>query len=106
MAEGRQLCVIAYGKAAPDEDVAEEEDARRDTKEVASETKWNSLPGELKLALRRVHVNLGHETTARMLGAMRLSRASVVAIRACRLFRCPDCPRIQQPKKPGPSKLL
>ena len=102
---GRRQTAL-YGKAAPDEDVAEEEDARRDTKEVASETKWNSLPGELKLALRRVHVNLGHETTARMLGAMRLSRASVVAIRARRLFRCPDCPRIQQPKKPGPSKLL
>eukprot|EP00435_Cladocopium_sp_Y103_P025818 s3297_g6.t1 len=108
VAEGRQLCVIAYGKAlgeAQDEAVAEEEDSRKDAKELARETKWNSLPRELKLALRRVHVNLGHATTAQMLRAMRLSRASEVAIRACRLFRCPDCPRIQQPKKPRPSKL-
>ena len=33
------------------------------------------------------------------------SKASETAIKACRLFRCPDCPRLREPKKPRPSKL-
>ena len=40
-----------------------------------------------------------------MLCALRISRASEAAIRACRLFRCPECPRLAEPKLPRPSKL-
>ena len=40
-----------------------------------------------------------------MLRALRISRASETAIKACRLFRCPDCPRLGEPKQPRPSKL-
>eukprot|EP00438_Fugacium_kawagutii_P008061 Skav219569 [mRNA] locus=scaffold3203:12014:25029:+ [translate_table: standard] len=107
VAENRKLCVITYGKALGEvaEADGDRDDPRLRAQEVARQQKWDSLPRELKLALKRVHINLGHAPTAQMLRAMRLSRASEVAIRACRLFRCPDCPRIQLPKKPRPSKL-
>ena len=40
-----------------------------------------------------------------MLRALRISPASEAAIRATRLFRCPECPRLAEPKLPRPSKL-
>ena len=40
-----------------------------------------------------------------MLKAMRVSRASEVAIRAVRLFRCVDCPHILAPRPPRPSNI-
>ena len=63
------------------------------------------LPRELKLAIKRVHVNLGHASMPTMLRAMRIAKASEVAIKACRLFRCPEWSRLQEPRRPRPSKL-
>ena len=40
-----------------------------------------------------------------MLRALRISKDSEVALKACRLFRCPTCPRLLEPKLPRPSKL-
>ena len=40
-----------------------------------------------------------------MLRALRVSRASEVALKACRLFRCKECPRLLEPKHPRPSRL-
>lgn len=105
VAENREVCVLLYGRPIGDEEEEEPGDARTLLREQEREQKWQSLPRELKLALRRTHVNLGHATVPQMLRAMRVSRASEVAIRACRLFRCKDCPRIQLPKHPRPSKL-
>ena len=105
VAENREVCVLLYGKPIGEEDKEEPGDPRSLLREQEREQKWQSLPRELKLALRRIHVNLGHATIPQMLRAMRVSRASEVAIRACRLFRCKDCPRIQLPKHPRPSKL-
>lgn len=62
-------------------------------------------PRELRMALRRVHVNLGHARLPDMLRCLRVSRASEAAIRACKLFKCPECPRLMEPKIPRPSKL-
>ena len=101
----REVCIILYGKPVGEVEDEEAGDPRFDEREQLRKQKWDSLPRELKLALRRIHVNLGHASTAQMLRAMRISRASEVAIRACRLFRCPDCPRIQLPKQPRPAKL-
>ena len=58
---------------------------------------WQALPRELKLAIKRVRVNFGHAATP--------ARASDVAVKACRLFRCPECARLQEPAIPRPSKL-
>lgn len=104
VANERKVCVILFGKPLG-EITPEMDDPRMTQKEFLRQQKWDSLPRELKLAIRRVHVNLGHATTAQMLKAMRISRASEVAIRAVRLFQCPDCPRAQAPRPPRPSKL-
>ena len=106
VAAEREVCVILFGKILGDENVVEDGgDSRALEKEKEREQKWQSLPRELKLAIRRVHVNLGHAPIPQMLRALRVSRASEVAIRACRLFRCVECPRVQAPKQPRPSKL-
>ena len=106
VAQQRQLCVICFGKPlGEDPHVEPQSDPRAGERERLREQRWQSLPRELKLAIRRVHVNLGHAPVPAMLKALRVSRASEVAIRACRLFRCVDCPRVQLPKKPRPSKL-
>ena len=107
VAEQRAVCVLCFGKPLGEvhDDAEAQEDSRAREKEQLREQRWQSLPRELKLAIKRVHVNLGHAPVPQMLKALRVSRASEVAIRACRLFRCPDCPRVQLPKKPRPSKL-
>ena len=105
VAEKRILCVILFATVLGEVPRPDPSDPRVALREAERQQKWDSLPRELKLALRRVHVNLGHATIPQMLRAMRISRASEVAIRACRLFRCPECPRVQEPKRPRPSKL-
>ena len=69
------------------------------------EAQWQRAPRELRLALRRVHVNLGHARLPDMMRALRFSRASEAAIRACKFFRCAEWPRLMEPKTPRPSKL-
>ena len=49
--------------------------------------------------------NLGHARLPDMLRALRISKASEVALKACRLFRCSSCPRLLEPKIPRPSRL-
>lgn len=104
VAEGRQLYVVMFGKELGDH-LEVEKDDRYMAKEQERMRRWNALPRELKLAVKRIHVNLGHANIPSMLRALRVSRASEVALRAVRLFRCEDCPRIQDPKQPRPSKL-
>ena len=107
VAQGRILYVVLYGKEVGEGGQLIEANPgdRQQVAEVSRQRKWQALPRELKLAIRRVHVNLGHAPTAAMLRALRISRASETAIKACRLFRCPDCPRLGEPKQPRPSKL-
>ena len=85
VAQGRLLYVVLCGK------------------EIGDGGQLLALPRELKLVIRRVHVNLGHARPVGMLRALRISRASETAIKACRLFRCPDYPRLGEPKLPRPS---
>ena len=47
----------------------------------------------------------GHARLPDMLRALRISKDSEVALKACRLFRCPTCPRLLEPKLPRQSKL-
>lgn len=94
------------GEGIEDLEVPEEGGERPvDKKERDRERQWQALPRELKLAIRRIHCNLGHARLPDMLRALRVSRASEVAIKACRLFRCKECPRLLEPKIPRPSKL-
>ena len=108
IAQGRLLYVAIFatelGSGALEEDPGEDgaRGARLDERRAQ---KWQALPRELKLAIKRVHVNLGHASMPTMLRAMRIAKASEVAIKACRLFRCPECPRLQEPRRPRPSKL-
>ena len=105
-----QLFVTLFGAELGDgaEDVEMPEDGGDrpiDKKERDRERQWQALPRELKLAIQRIHCNLGHARLPDMLRALRVSRASEVAIKACRLFRCKECPRLLEPKIPRPSKL-
>ena len=74
-------------------------------KEEGKSGKWQALPRELRLALRRIHVNLRRARLPGMLDALRISRASEVVLKACRFYRCKGCPRLLKPKHPRPSRL-
>ena len=95
----RQLTVMMFGQ-----DINTPA-AEPQPEDESVKAKWERVPRELRLAIRRVHVNLGHARLPDMLRALRISRASEAAIRATRLFRCPECPRLAEPKLPRPSKL-
>ena len=106
VAQGRRLCVTLFGKFVGEDHQPDRVDPDRfRAEEQAREARWQNLPRELKLAIKRIHVNLGHASVPAMLKALRISRASETAIKAVRLFRCEDCPRLQEPKLPRPSKL-
>ena len=108
VAQGRLLYVALFGNelgAEGDGGDPGDDGERGQRQEEQRTRKWQALPRELKLAIKRVHVNLGHASLPSMLLALRISKASETAIKACRLFRCPDCPRLQEPKRPRPSKL-
>ncbi len=109
--QARLLCITLFGaqvdaiSAPPSEKEEHEPLGPSDVKEADRAAKWNALPRELKLAISRIHQNLGHARVPDMLRALRISRASETAIKACRLFRCKECPRLLEPKIPRPSKL-
>ena len=104
VAPQRKLSLVLYGTELGN--VAQhDDDDRWRARERDRDRQWQALPRELKLAIRRIHVNLGHATVPATMRALRISRASEVALKACRLFRCPDCPRLQEPKEARPSKL-
>ena len=100
VAKQRRLYVVLFGKEIG-ADVVGEPDERVQEMDAERERKWQALPRELKLAIKRIHVNLGHANTQTLLRALRISRASETATKACRLFRCED----QEPRMPRPSKL-
>ena len=108
VAQQRKLYVKTFGKHLGSEDAphteGEADEPQQLRRDQLRERQWQALPRELKLAIKRVHVNLGHAPVPAMLRALRVSRASEVAIRACRLFKCPQCPRAR-PKLPRPSKV-
>ena len=110
-AQARKMCLILFGQEVGEDEQIHDEDGEEEKvdqvqkKEEERERKWNNLPRELKLAIARVHQNLGHARTEDMLRALRISRASETAIKACRLFKCKECPRVIPPKIPRPSKL-
>ena len=104
----RKLCVTLFGMHVGEDDVGEDPENPSDPlrrKEEERSRKWSALPRELKLAIQRIHVNLGHARLPDMMRALRISKASEVALKACRLFRCKECPRLLEPKIPRPSKL-
>ena len=104
--KGRRLYVVLYGKFLGEaEDVAMDEDERMQRKEEERDRQWQALPRELKQAIKRIHVNLGHANRPAMLRALRISKASETAIKACRLFKCIDCPKLDKPRQARPSKL-
>ena len=104
VAKDRRLYVAVYGSELGEHQEPEQGDQWQ-AKEETRERQWNALPRELKLAIRRIHVNLGHANTKAMLRSLRIARASESAIKACRLFRCKECPRMHEPREPRPSKL-
>ena len=106
VAQNRRLCVSLFGRFPGDDHQPDRpEFDRSQAEEQTRAARWQNLPRELKLAVKRIHVNLGHASVPAMLKALRISRASETAIKAVRLFRCEDCPRLQEPKLPRPSKL-
>ncbi|CAK0828997.1 unnamed protein product, partial [Prorocentrum cordatum] len=79
---------------------AQQRDASRERKR-----RWELLPRAVKRAIERVHVNLGHPSRPALLRALRLGKATAVALRAARLFVCESCRRVQRPSIPRPSQL-
>ena len=105
VAQKRRLYLVLFGNELG-EGLQMEVDDRFQAKEEERLRKWQALPRELKLAVRRIHVNLGHADVQTMLRCLRMSKASDTAVKATRLFRCEDCPRMHEhPKEPRPSKV-
>ena len=104
VAPQRRLYLVLFGKEVGEDDAGDEPDQLQQ-REEARERKWQALPRELKLAIKRVRENLGHASQPALLRALRIALASEVAIKAARLFRCPECPRLREPRRPRPSKL-
>eukprot|EP00959_Pyramimonas_sp_CCMP1952_P436448 9139233-Pyramimonas_sp.AAC.1 len=96
---GADLLIMVYGAQ-----IGEAEDGEQD-KETMRKQRWDQLPRDLKVAIRRLHENLGHAPKIEMLRALRISRASEAAIKACRLFSCEHCERTRRPLLAKPSKL-
>ena len=104
----RRLCITLFGAQIGADEVEDGDGEPTDPlrhREEERLRKWNALPRELKLAIQRIHTNLGHARLPDMLRALRISKASEVALKACRLFRCSSCPRLLEPKIPRPSRL-
>ncbi|CAK0827114.1 unnamed protein product [Prorocentrum cordatum] len=79
---------------------AQQRDASRERKR-----RWELLPRAVKRAIERVHVNLGHPSRPALLRALRLGKATALALKAARLFVCESCRRVQRPSIPRPSQL-
>ena len=97
---GSDLLLMIYGSPLGTEAIDADE-----KKESERQQRWDQTPRELKAAIRRLHENLGHASVTEMLRALRISRASVAAVKACRLFVCDLCKRTQRPHLARPSKL-
>ena len=69
VAANRRLYLVLYGTELGEAKDEEEAADRFLVKEESRERQWQALPRELKLAVRRIHVNLGHAPTASMLRA-------------------------------------
>ncbi|CAK0817009.1 unnamed protein product [Prorocentrum cordatum] len=67
--------------------------------------RWELLPRAVKRAIERAHVNLGHPSQPALLRALRLDKATALALKAARLFVCESCRRVQRPSIPRPSQL-
>lgn len=50
--------------------------------------------------LKKLHEGMGHASRDDMLRALRLGRARGRAVRLCRTFQCPECPRQVRPRVP------
>ena len=76
----RSCVVTLFGNQLEEEEIEVQELAgdqdRSAIREAERKRKWDSLPKELKMAIRRIHQNLGHCSSAQMLKALRISRAS------------------------------
>ncbi|CAK0838030.1 unnamed protein product [Prorocentrum cordatum] len=79
---------------------AQQRDASRERKR-----RWELLPRAVKRAIERAHVNLGHPSRPALLRALRLGKATALALKAARLFVCESCRRAQRPSIPRPSQL-
>ncbi|CAK0903623.1 unnamed protein product, partial [Prorocentrum cordatum] len=78
---------------------AQQRDASRERKR-----RWELLPRAVKRAIERVRVNLGHPSRPALLGALRLGKATALALKAASLFVCEGCRRAQRPGIPRPSQ--
>ena len=74
VAKSRKLYVVAFG-CPLSEGLLEKKNDRFVAKEEERQRKWQVLPRELKLAIKRIHCNLGHASVPTMLRALRMSKA-------------------------------
>eukprot|EP00959_Pyramimonas_sp_CCMP1952_P213755 4472644-Pyramimonas_sp.AAC.1 len=96
---GADILIMVHGVQT-----GEAEDEEKD-KETTRQQRWDQLPRELKMAIRRLHENLGHASKVEMFRVLRISRASEAATKACILFHCEHCERTRRPARARPSKL-
>ena len=68
-AQDRRLYVALFGKEVGEHEGDPEPDQLQQ-RELARERQWQALPRELKLAVKRVHENLGHANQPAMLRAL------------------------------------
>ena len=55
---------------------------------------------DIQDGLKKLHEAMGHAPKEDMMRALRLGKARARALRLCRNFSCPECPRMIRPKLP------
>ncbi len=61
------------------------------------------LPTRARVAIRRLHVMLGHKPQSVLLNILRGAKASQEYITAAKLYRCDTCLETKEPTRPHPA---
>ena len=105
-----QLAIIIYGRAPPDERPREDPQAEVPQAEVrGAEIAFPdcSVPRDIKRAVARLHVNLGHPTSTDLV-RMLVLHGSITpqALSAAKKLQCASCERMRQLPHTRPSRTV
>ena len=91
-----ELLMVVSARKIRERDEKEQEKEEQEDKEAAGgvqgaqdkerQERWKRFPREVRLAIKRLHVNLGHPSKERLLRALRIGKASAQARAAAQDF--------------------
>ena len=70
--------------------------------EAQRRAQWRALPTRTRIAIRRLHRQLGHPTPAMLKNILKAGRAPPELIEAARLVRCQACEDSAKPPRDHP----